>query len=80
MTKKILIGGDWRTASESIEVRNPFSNETISEVYSANEAENEEAIVYAEKASKEMRKLSRFELATGLRKIADGIEKRQKEF
>jgi len=80
MTKKILIGGDWRTASETIEVRNPFSNETISEVFSANEAENEEAIVYAEKAAKVMRKLSRFELAEGLRKIADGIEKRQKEF
>lgn len=80
MTKKILIGGEWREASETITVKNPYTNETIAEVFSANEAENEEAIVFAESAAKEMKKLSRFEIAKGLRKIADGIEKHQKEF
>jgi len=80
MTKKILIGGEWREASETITVKNPYTNETIAEVFSANVAENEEAIVFAKSAAKEMKKLSRFEIAKGLRKIADGIEKHQKEF
>lgn len=78
--KKILIGGDWREASERIEVKNPFSGETIAEVFSANETENEEAIVFAENAAIEMRRLPRFEIAKGLRKIAEGIETRQREF
>lgn len=80
MTKKILIGGEWREASETITVKNPYTNETITQVFSANLAENEEAIVFAESAAKDMKNLLRFEIAKGLRKIADGIEKRQKEF
>ena len=80
ITKKILIGGEWRTASESFAVKSPFSGETLAEVYAANERENEEAIAAAETASREMRSLARYEIAAGLRKIADGIEKRKKEF
>ncbi len=79
-TKKILIGGEWREASETIPVKSPFSGEVLAEVFSANEAENEEAISLAEWAAKEMRELPRFEIASGLRKIAEGIEKRKKEF
>ena len=79
-TKRILIGGEWRKASETVAVVNPYSNEPIAEVYSANESENEEAIAYAESASREMRKLPRYEIAKGLRKIADGIESRKREF
>jgi acyl-CoA reductase-like NAD-dependent aldehyde dehydrogenase len=79
-TKKILIGGEWREASETITVKSPFSGEILAEVFSANEAENEEAISFAEWAAKEMRELSRFEIAKGLRKISEGIEKRKREF
>ena len=80
MRKKILIGGEWREASETIEVKSPYTNETLAEVASVNESEIEEAISIAEKAAKEMRNLPRFEIAKGLRKIADGIESRKKEF
>ena len=80
MKKKILIGGKWREASESIEVKSPFTNEVLAEVASVNEDELEEVISIAEKAAKEMRKLPRFEIAKCLRKIADGIEKRKMEF
>src|SRR5688500_1359870 len=78
--KKILIGGEWRAASERLEVLNPFSGERIAEVFSANEQENEEAIAFAEWAAKEMRELPRYEIARGLRKIAEGIERRKGEF
>ncbi len=79
-TKKILIGGEWRTASETLRVLNPFSGERIAEVFSANEQENEGAISFAEWAAKEMRELPRYEIARGLRNIADGIERRKGEF
>ena len=78
--KRILIGGEWREAAETIVVSNPFSNEQIAEVYSANESENEEAIALATGAATEMRGLARYEIARGLRKIADGIERRKDEF
>ncbi|HEY8561521.1 MAG TPA: aldehyde dehydrogenase family protein [Pyrinomonadaceae bacterium] len=78
--KKILIGGEWRAAGESFAVSNPFSGEPLAEVFAANERENEEAIALAETAAKEMRALARFEIARGLRKIADGIERRKRDF
>jgi acyl-CoA reductase-like NAD-dependent aldehyde dehydrogenase len=78
--KKILIGGEWRRASESILVKSPFSGETLAEVFSANQEETEEAIALSEWAAKEMRELPRFEIARGLRKISEGIERRKDEF
>ena len=78
--KKILIGGEWRAASETIAVRNPFSGERIAEVFSADEQENLEAISLAERAAKEMRALPRFEIARGLRRISEGIERRKTQF
>ncbi|MCA1625150.1 MAG: aldehyde dehydrogenase family protein [Acidobacteria bacterium] len=80
MNKKILIGGLWREGTETFQVKSPFTNETLAEVFSANANETEEAIAIAGSAVKEMRKLARFEIGRGLRKISDGIEKRQEEF
>ncbi len=80
MRKKILIAGEWRDAAETIEVKSPFTNEVLAEVASVNENELEEVISIAEKASKEMKTLPRFEIAKGLRKIADAIELRKKQF
>ncbi len=80
MNKKILIGGEWREAGENFTVDSPFTRETLAEVFSADAGEAEEAIAYAEGASKQMRNLARFQIAKGLRNIAAGIEKRKKEF
>jgi acyl-CoA reductase-like NAD-dependent aldehyde dehydrogenase len=80
MNGKILIGGEWREAGESFAVKSPYTQETLAEVFSANAGETEEAVAIAERASKEMQKLARFQIAKGLRKIAGGIEKRKKEF
>lgn len=79
-TKKLYLNGGWRETKETFEVKSPFSQDKIADVSLANRDEMEEAISVAENASKEMRKLSRFEIAKGLRKIAAGIEERQKEF
>lgn len=79
-TKKILIGGAWRETAETFAVNSPFTKEHLAEVFSANEAENDEAVALAEIAVTKMRKLARFEIAKGLRRIADDIEKRKVEF
>lgn len=79
-SKKILIGGEWREGSESFTVKSPYSGEIMAEVASASAAETEEAISIAEECAREMRKLARFQISKGLRKIADGIENRKKEF
>ncbi|MDQ6786709.1 MAG: aldehyde dehydrogenase family protein [Acidobacteriota bacterium] len=78
--KKMLVGGDWRAGGETFEVKSPFAREVLAEVSSATASETEEAIAFAENAAKEMRKLARFEIAKGLRAIANGIESRKKEF
>lgn len=80
VTEKILIGGEWRSASESFLVTAPFSGEQIADVYSANADEISEAIAHAASAAKEMRKLARFQIAKGLRRIAEGINARKDEF
>lgn len=80
MTKKILIGGEWREAAETFAVTNPFNGEKITDVFSVDENGLESAIAFAESGAKEMRGLARFEIAEGLRQIADGIEKRKREF
>lgn len=79
-TKRILIGGEWRGGAETFTVNNPFSSEPLAEVFSASESENAEAIATATSAAQAMRGLARFEVARGLRKIADGIERRKEEF
>lgn len=79
-TGKILIGGEWREGRETFKVKNPFSNESLAEVFSVDESENAEAIAIADSAAMAMRKAARFEIAEGLRKIASGIEKRKTEF
>lgn len=78
--KKLLIGGEWRETKETFEVKSPYTRETIAEVSTASRRETEESIAAAENAALEMRKLARFETAKGLRRIADGIERRKKEF
>src|SRR5688500_6446320 len=79
-TRRILIGGEWQAASEVIHVSAPFAGLPIADVYSANGEELTEAVTFAVDAAIEMRKLSRFEIAKGLRAIADGISVRRDEF
>jgi len=78
--KKMLIGGEWREGSEIFEVKSPYSQQALAEVSSADAGEMEDAVSSAENAAAAMRKLARYEIAKGLRAIAEGIEARKKEF
>lgn len=77
--KRILIGGEWRDTGDGFEVRAPHSGAVLAEVCRADEALNAEAIAAAEGALAGMARLARFQIAKGLRKIAEGIEARRKE-
>ncbi|MEZ5425756.1 MAG: aldehyde dehydrogenase family protein [Pyrinomonadaceae bacterium] len=79
-TEKLFLNGERRETGETFEVRAPYSGDTIAEVSLAGPDHLEEAFSAADKASVEMRRLARFEVARGLRKIAAGIEERKKEF
>ena len=76
----MLVAGEWRPGSEDLVVKSPYSGEELASVASANEDELLIAIGAAEEAAHSMRKLPRFEIAQGLRKIAEGIDRRKDEF
>lgn len=76
----MLIGGKWVDGKEKIDVRSPFSGELLAEVSVAGTDDLNDAVGAAESAARQMRTLSRFEIAKGLHKIADGIEARKDEF
>lgn len=77
--KEILIGGKFVATSETIAVVSPFSGDDVADVCSVSREEFSAAVDHAENAAKEMRSISRFALAKGLRKIADLIELRRDE-
>lgn len=79
-TKPLLIGGAWRATGQTQEVRSPFTGETVARVSAAGREVIEEAIALAVEAAAAMRRLPRYEVAEGLRRIADGIAARREEF
>lgn len=76
----MLVAGEWRSGSEEILVRSPYSGAEIASVASANEDEVFTSIAAADEAAHSMRGLARVEIAQGLRRIAAGIEARRDEF
>lgn len=78
--KPLLIGGEWRETARTREVRAPFGGELIANFCVAARGEVEESIAVATSAAVEMRAAPRFEIAEGLRRIADAIRERREEF
>lgn len=78
--KKILIDGEWRETGATFAVQSPYTNETLADVANAAEGDIERSLSAAVTASREMRKLARFQIAKSLRAIATGIEARKDEF
>jgi glyceraldehyde-3-phosphate dehydrogenase (NADP+) len=79
-TKPFLIGGRWRNAAQTQEVRSAFSNEPLAQVSYASREDVEEAVAVAHSTAREMRALPRYEIAEGLRAMADEIKRRREDF
>ncbi|HVB63480.1 MAG TPA: aldehyde dehydrogenase family protein [Nitrolancea sp.] len=71
--------GEWRTSNERLEIKNPYNNETVGVTSFATEQDFEDAVVAAEAAFEQTRKLGTFERAQILQRMADGMEARQEE-
>lgn len=76
----MVTAGEWVEAPETVDVRSPFSGDILGRVSSATENEVENALNAAVAAAREMRSLARFQIAAGLRAIADGIQRHRDEF
>ena len=71
--------GEWRTSGEKLEIKNPFNNETVGVTSFATEQDFEDAVVAAEAAFEQTRKLGTFERAQILQRMADGMAAREDE-
>jgi acyl-CoA reductase-like NAD-dependent aldehyde dehydrogenase len=55
--RPFLIGGEWRTSDEIIDIRFPYNNELVAQVYQSSERDLEDAIAAAERGFEITRKL-----------------------
>ncbi len=78
-THKFLIGGQWRDSDQIHEVRFPFNNEVIAEVYQASDADLEDAVVSAVKGFEITRKLPSHARSRILYNLLDQMEQRTDE-
>ena len=78
--KPLLIGGAWRATGQTQDVRSPFTGETVARVSVAPREIVEEAIALAAEEARVLRAVPRYEIAEGLRRMADAIEARREEF
>jgi len=74
-----LIGGEFRTSGELLEVRSPYDNSLVANTFLAPEKDIEEAIQLAQAAFAELAALPTYRRAEILRKMAAGVESRQEE-
>jgi len=74
-----LIGGEFRTSGELLEVRSPYDNSLVANTFWAPEKDIEEAIQLAQAAFAELAALPTYRRAEILRKMSAGVESRQEE-
>ena len=77
--KKILIGGVWRKTATVADVRFPFNQEVIAQVYQAGDAEIEEALAAAVRGFEITRRLPAYERANILYRLLEQMQARQEE-
>ena len=71
---KLLIGGEWKSGTNKITVKNPFDDTTVGAVDSADIEDLTSAVECSDNAFKVTRKLSAYEKSSILLKIAARIE------
>ncbi len=71
--------GEWRTSDKPLEIKNPFNDDTVGTTWYATEKDYEDAVVAAQDAFEETRKLGTFERVQILQRMAEGMAERQEE-
>lgn len=80
MKKHLYINGVWKSVGKYKPLYAPYSEETLAEIAQGTEDDVKEAIVSAKNAMKEMKKLSAYDRATILEKVAQKMDERREEF
>jgi glyceraldehyde-3-phosphate dehydrogenase (NADP+) len=75
----IYVAGEWQSAGEPLEVRNPYSGDLIGVTFQASRDQLEQAIVGAERAFEVMRRTPTFERVAMLKAMAAGLKSRRDE-
>jgi glyceraldehyde-3-phosphate dehydrogenase (NADP+) len=75
----IYVAGEWQSAGEPLEVRNPYSGDLVGVTFQASRDQFEQAIVGAERAFATMRTMPTFERVNLLKAMASGLKSRRDE-
>ena len=79
-THGFLLNGRWIEDGPSLDVRSPYSGETIAQVITATRAQAEEAVTGAVRAFEVTRKMPAYERQRVLESVSRAIEKHSEEF
>lgn len=75
----MLIGGQWRTSKEILEVKSPFDGSLVARTFLAGKGQIEEAISTSAAAFPELKRLPAYRRYEIISKVAVGIREREKE-
>jgi len=73
---EFLVGGQWRTSNDLLEVRFPYNNELVAEVYQASDQDLEDAVQAAVRGFEITRKLPAHERSRILTNLLDQMQAR----
>ncbi|KFN02490.1 aldehyde dehydrogenase family protein [Bacillus clarus] len=80
MKKHLYINGEWKGVGTYKPLYAPYSEEILAEIAQGTEEDAREAVISAKKAMKEMGKLSAYDRASILEKVAQEMDERREEF
>ncbi|EJR79829.1 hypothetical protein IK7_03388 [Bacillus cereus VD156] len=80
MKKHLYINGHWKTVNTYKPLYAPYSEETLAEIAQGTEEDVKEAVTAAKNAMTKMNKLSAYDRATILEKVAQKMDERREEF
>jgi acyl-CoA reductase-like NAD-dependent aldehyde dehydrogenase len=78
--KRLILGGEFVKTDNLVEVKYPYTQETVAKVYFATEEEALRAVEVAKEGAKEMAKLTPYERYNLLMKATKLLEERAEEF
>ncbi|PGB04190.1 aldehyde dehydrogenase family protein [Bacillus toyonensis] len=80
MKRHLYINGDWKSVNTYKPLYAPYSEETLAEIAQGTEEDVQEAVTSAKNAMKKMNKLTAYDRATILEKVAQIMDERREEF
>ncbi|MEC3466082.1 aldehyde dehydrogenase family protein, partial [Bacillus thuringiensis] len=80
MKKHLYINGDWKSVNTYKPLYAPYSEEILAEIAQGTEEDVKEAVIAAKNAMTKMNKLSAYDRAIILEKVAQKMDERREEF